>query len=151
MTALHVLFKVGGAEYVLAAEDVLHMESFGGATKVPGTPEHVAGIMQVRGRVVPVIDLRVRFGLEPQPPTLDSRVVVVQRGPRAVALLADSAREVVRLEPGSFHVPPEIVVESGSGFVKSVTHAGNRLLMLLDLPRLMAEDAEDSDNAIHAR
>jgi purine-binding chemotaxis protein CheW len=144
MNVLHVLFRVAGAEYLLAASEVLHMESFAGATKVPGTPAHVAGIMQVRGRVVPVIDLRARFGLEPQAPTQDSRVVIVQKGARAVALLADSAREVVRLDPETFRAAPELVADAGQGFVRSVAHAGNRLLMLLDLPKLIADEAEES-------
>lgn len=63
MSVLHVVFKVDGAEYVLPAADVLQMESFTGATPVPGAAPHVAGLVQVRGRVIPVVDARLRFGL----------------------------------------------------------------------------------------
>jgi purine-binding chemotaxis protein CheW len=151
MTALYVLFKVAGGEYVLAAADVLHMESFTGATKVPGTPAHVAGLMQVRGRVVPVIDLRARFGLDPQPAGPEARVVVVERAGRAVALLADTAREVLRLDPGRFRAAPEMVRDTGQGFVKAVAHTGGdgaqpagaqaRLVMLLDLDKVIEEES----------
>ena len=72
------------------------MESFAGATPVPGAPPYVAGLVQVRGRVVPVVDLRARFGLPAAEPTLDTRIVVAQHGERTVGLLVDSAREVRR-------------------------------------------------------
>jgi purine-binding chemotaxis protein CheW len=93
---LHVLFKVGDADYALPASIVLQMESFTQATAVPGAVPFLAGIMPIRGRVVPVVDLRVRFGLPKTTATLDTRVVVGQLGDRTVALLADSAREVVK-------------------------------------------------------
>jgi purine-binding chemotaxis protein CheW len=140
MSLLHVLFKVAGSEYALPYSDVLHMESFASATKVPGAPPYVAGLMQVRGRVLPVIDLRVRFGLEPQAATLDSRVVVVSSGKRALALLADSAREVVKIDPDQYRAAPEMVADTGQGFVKSVAHAGNRLVMLIDLQKVIGEE-----------
>jgi purine-binding chemotaxis protein CheW len=143
MSVLHVLFKVAGAEYALPYSEVLHMESFAGATRIPGAPPYVAGLMQVRGRVLPVIDLRVRFGLEPQAVTPDSRVVVVQNEKRALALLADSAREVVKIDPAECRAAPEMVTETGQGFVKSVAHAGKRLVMLIDLPRVIGEERID--------
>jgi purine-binding chemotaxis protein CheW len=138
-----VLFKVAGSEYALPYSDVLHMETFAGATRVPGAPSYVAGLMQVRGRVLPVIDLRVRFGLDPQPSTPDSRVVVVQSGKRALALLADSAREVLKIDPSEYRDAPEMVSESENGFVKSVARAGNRLVMLIDLQKVIGEERID--------
>jgi len=140
VSALHVLFKVAGTDYVLPAADVLQMESFTGATRVPGTPVHVAGLVQIRGRVVPVVDLRVRFGLAAVEPVLDSRVVVVKHGDRIVGLLVDSAREVVRIPPEAFRPPPEVVTEQASGFVKAVAQVGGRLVMLIDCDRVIGEE-----------
>ena len=138
--ALHVLFKVAESEYVVAAEDVLHMESFSGATPVPGTESHVVGVMQIRQRVVPIIDLRVRFGLPQGNTTLDSRVVVVQSAERAVGLLVDSAREVVQIAPDAFEPPPEVVVQRARGYVTSLARSGARLLMLIDLHKIIGEE-----------
>jgi purine-binding chemotaxis protein CheW len=143
MTVLHVVFKIAGADYALAAADVLHMESFTGATRVPGTPPFIAGLVQVRGRVLPVIDLRVRFGLEPITPSLDSRVVVVQSGSRAVGLLADSAREVLKIDPGDFREAPEMVADTTQGLVKAVAQVRGRFLMLVDLPKVIGEERID--------
>jgi purine-binding chemotaxis protein CheW len=142
MSVLHVIFRVGGAEYVLPASDVLQMESFFGATPVPGAPPYVAGIIHVRGRVVPVVDLRVRFGLPPLATTIDSRVVVVELAQRTVGLLADSAREVVKLEPDQLQNPPSMMSADGAeGFVKSVAHVQKRLLMLLDFAKVIGEES----------
>ena len=140
MTALHVTFRVGTAEYALPAAQVLHLESFESATHVPGAPAYVAGLVQVRGRVVPVVDLRARFGLPSAERTLDNRVIVVQHGARIAGLLVDSAREVVRLDESSFAPPPEIIADQTTGFVTAVASVASRLLLLVDVPRVIGEE-----------
>jgi len=138
---LHVVFKVGSAEYAMPAGQVLQMESYSGATTVPGAPPYVLGIVQVRGRVVPVINLRARFGLPDVAPTLDSRIVVGQDGERPVALLVDSAREVVNLAEDQLEAPPAILVEESQGYVKSVARLGARLLMVIDFHNVIGEES----------
>jgi purine-binding chemotaxis protein CheW len=140
MSTLHVVFKVAGAEYIIPASEVMQMESFTGATPVPGAPAHVAGLVQVRGRVVPVVDARARFGLPPVDRTLDSRVVVGQLGSRTVGLLVDSAREVMKLAPEQLQPPPPMVAEQAQGFVKAVAQVGQRLVMLIDFSRVIGEE-----------
>jgi purine-binding chemotaxis protein CheW len=139
VSLLHVVFKLAGAEYAVAAVDVLQMDSYTGATPVPGSPPYVMGIVQVRGRVVPVIDLRARFGLPPATVTPESRVVVVQVGPRPVALLVDTAREVLRVEREQIEPPPRVVSDGAQGFVKSVARIGARLVMVIDLDKVIGE------------
>ncbi len=138
---LHVVFKVGGAEYVLPASQVAELDSFSTATAVPGTAAYVVGLVHVRGKVLPLVDLRVRFGLPSAEHALDHRVLVVECDERRVGLLVDSAREVVKLQPESFAPPPELVVERTSGFVKAVAQLGPRLLMLLDCDRVVDQES----------
>ncbi len=138
---LFVVFKVGGADYALAADEVLQMESFSGATSVPGAQGFVIGIIQLRGRVVPVIDLRLRFGMSPIEATLDSRVVVGERDGRAVALLADVAREVVRIAPSQEQPPPRLVDDGG--FVRAVVQLAERTVLVLDFAKVIGEVAID--------
>ncbi|MGK3981923.1 chemotaxis protein CheW [Sorangium sp. So ce291] len=140
--SLHVVLKVADTEYVISAAEVLHMESFTGATRVPGTRPYVSGLIQIRGRVVPVIDLRARFGLPTIEPTLDSRVIVVQSGGRTVGLLVDSAREVVNIAAEEFRPPPEVMAEESAGFVRSVAKLGKRLVMLVDVGRIIGEEQD---------
>jgi purine-binding chemotaxis protein CheW len=138
---LHVAFKVGTAEYVVPADDVLHLESFTAATHVPGAPAFVAGLVQTRGRLVPVVDLRTRFGLTPAERTIDNRVIVVRAGTRVAGLLVDSARDVVRIDEATFEPPPDIVGAQAAGFVKAVTTvAPSRLLLVVDVSRVIGEE-----------
>ncbi|MDQ3364786.1 MAG: chemotaxis protein CheW [Myxococcota bacterium] len=140
MGALHLTFRVGTAEYALPAAQVLHLESFDTATHVPGAAPYVAGLVQVRGRVVPVVDLRKRFGLPPTDRVLDHRVIVVQVGTRVAGLLVDSSREVVSLDEASFQKPPELIEDQVNGFVTGVISVAQRLLLLVDVPRLIGEE-----------
>ena len=136
MSTLHLLFRVGDVEYVVPAEDVLQVQAYEGVTALPGAPAHVTGLMQVRGRVVPVIDLRRRFGLaEAERP--EARVVVVQLEGRTVGLLADSAKRVLDIEPERFAIPPEVVAREAAGFVRSVARVGERLVMQVELRQVV--------------
>jgi purine-binding chemotaxis protein CheW len=140
VTRLHVTFRVGSAEYAVPAAQVLHLESFDSATHVPGAPVYVAGLVSVRGRVVPVVDLRTRFGLPPVERSIDHRVVVVQIGARVAGLLVDSAREMIELDETSFEAPPELIAQQASGFVLAVASAAKRLFLIVDVSRVIGEE-----------
>lgn len=146
MSGLHVLLTVAGTRYVVPAASVLHMESYSDATPVPGAAPFVVGLVQIRGRVVPVVDLRARFGLPAIEPTLDSRVVVVQLGQRTVGLLADSAREVVHIAPENFRPPPEVVAGQGAGFVDAVAQLDSKLVLRLALPSVVSDGRSQGDD-----
>ncbi|MBL8950900.1 MAG: chemotaxis protein CheW [Myxococcaceae bacterium] len=137
MSALHVVFKVGEVEYVLPASEVVELESYTGATRVPGAPPYVAGLVQIRGKVIAVVDLRARFGLPPKERTLDSRVIVVRHGTRLVGLLADSARDVVKIDSNEFRSPPEVVSDETEGFVDSIAQPNRRLVMRVDFTKVI--------------
>ena len=145
MSDLHVLCKIADVEYLLAADNILQMESFAGATKVPGAAGKVAGLVQIRGRVVPVLDMRIVFGLAPIAPSIDSRVVVMKEAERTVGLLVDSAREVIRIAADAFEPPPPVVARQTEGFVKAVTHVGERLLMLIDFGKVIGKEDEHGE------
>jgi purine-binding chemotaxis protein CheW len=139
MSVLHVLFRVGETDYVVPAADVIQMESFNGATEVPGCAPHVAGLVQIRGRVIPVIDLRLRFGLPRVDRTLDSRVIVIADGNRQVGLLADSARQVLRIEADAFQAPPEVIREQSRGFVNSIARSAGGVVMRIDFAKVIGQ------------
>jgi len=140
---LFVVFKVADVHYALPANEVLQMESYSGATAVPGARPFVAGVIRLRGRVVPVIDLRVRFGLPAADATLESRVVVGEVSGRAVALIADTAREVVRIAASQEKPPPQLVDQSG--FVRSIVQLDNRTILVLDFQKVIGDSAPPTD------
>jgi purine-binding chemotaxis protein CheW len=140
---LHVVFSLAGAEYALPFDSVLQMESYTGATLVPGAPPYVDGVVTVRGMVVPVLDLRTRFGLPRAELSLDARIIVTESARRVVALRVDSAREVLKLDLDKHQPAPSIVSERSSGFVHAVHPLGKRLLLLIDLPKLLGENGHE--------
>jgi len=140
MTDLHVVFSVAGAEYAIPAAAVVQLESYQGATPVPGTAGHVAGIIQVRGQVIPVIDLRRLFGHAAAEASLDTRVIVTEQGGRQVGLLVDKSREVLRIDSTTVQTTPSLVEESSRGFIAGVIQLGRRLIMLLDLRKVVGEE-----------
>jgi purine-binding chemotaxis protein CheW len=87
-----------------------------------------------------VVDLRARFHLPPVERGMDARMVVVSQQGRSVALLVDSAREVIRLDPETFRPPPEIVLREARGCVRQVAQAGSRLLLLIDFDKVIGEE-----------
>jgi purine-binding chemotaxis protein CheW len=140
---LYVIFRVGDAEYALAADSIFQMESFTGATAVPGAPSFVIGIVHLRGRIVPIVDLRLRFGLVPGPTVLENRIVVGLCRERLVGLLVDSGREVLKISPTQFQAPPKILEEQTGGFIKAVAQVGTRVIMLVDFAKLIGEESLD--------
>jgi purine-binding chemotaxis protein CheW len=138
---LHILFRIGDTEFVLPAERVVQMETFSRATRVPGVPDYVIGIVQLRGRMIPVVDLRVRMGMPRAAVTLDSRVIVSERDGRPVALLVDYAREVVRIAPSQRQPPPALMEGATTRFVESIVQIGDRTILVLDFEKAIGEGA----------
>jgi purine-binding chemotaxis protein CheW len=147
MSELYVVFSVASAEYAVPAALVAQLETFQGLTPVPGTARHVAGIVQVRGRVLPLVDLRPLFGHPAIEPTPDSRVVVVEQGARRIGLLVDRGREVLRLAANQIQVTPELVEQNSRGFFAGVVQLDARLIMLLDIRKVVGEETLDDESA----
>jgi purine-binding chemotaxis protein CheW len=110
---------------------------------VPGAPPFVIGIVHVRGRIVPLVDLRLRFGLVPSPPVLENRIVVGVHGERVVGLLVDSGREVLKLAPSQFQAPPTLLANEAGGFIEAVAQVGKRIIMLVDFAKVIGEEHVD--------
>lgn len=135
-------FVVGDVEYAVAIARVKEITNPLAVVPLPHPPRSVAGVADFRGEVIPVVDLRARFGLPATSATLDTRLVVGQKGTRPVALLVDSAREVLKLEAAQLEPPPRAVVEDAAGFVKAVVRVGTRLVMLIDFDKVIGEEVD---------
>ncbi|RZA09272.1 MAG: purine-binding chemotaxis protein CheW [Proteobacteria bacterium] len=141
MSALHLLCKIDGGNYAIPAGDIFQLDSYAEPTKVPGTKPYVLGVTQVRQQVVPVIDLRLRFGFPKLAPTPDSRVVVLNIRQRLVGLLVDSAREVENIPPELFQLSAGLPSGDGAhGFVSAVAELKGKLILLIDSLKVTGED-----------
>ena len=97
----YILFTVAGTTYALPSGEVRHMEMVEDVTRVPNAPGFIDGVVFSRGQVVPVVNLRARFGFERAPVDLRSRLIVVHSAGRLIGLVADAAREFVAIPPDS--------------------------------------------------
>ena len=132
-----VTFEAAGEVYglpVLCVEEVLRVTTI---TRLPYAPAPVCGITQLRGRVLPVVDLRMRLGQLAAVVGPRSRIVVVSSRGRALGLLVDGAREVVKLLPSVMEAPPPEVMSEQSGFITAVYRREESVVILLDVERVL--------------
>lgn len=129
----YILFGVAGTTYAMRSELVLHIEMVEQVTSVPNAPAFVEGVVFSRGQVVPVVNLRARFGFERAPIDLRTRLLVVQLQNRRVGLLADDAREFVRIPDEAIRPPGEAVAGLSGNYLEGVVTIGERIVLILDI------------------
>jgi purine-binding chemotaxis protein CheW len=133
----YILFTVAGTTYALPSGEVRHMEMLEDITRVPNAPSFVDGVVFSRGHVVPVVNLRARFGFERAPYDLRTRLIVVQSGTRLIGLVVDSAREFVNIPPDAMQPPHEALAGMSGRYVEGIASIGNRLILTLNLSRIL--------------
>ena len=135
----YILFTVAGTTYALTSEQVRHMEMVEQVTSVPNAAPFVEGVVFSRGQVVPVVNLRIRFGFERAPRDLRSRLIVVEAAGRLVGLLADDAREFVTIPDGSIQPHADAIVGLSGNYLDGVATIGDRIVLVLNLAHLLDE------------
>ncbi len=133
-----VTFRVGGEEFGLDVFSVHEIIRYGGVTPVPRAPEFVEGILDVRGAVVPVVDLRRRFEAAGRAYDDDTRIVLVEYGGERLGLVVDSVREVLRAPETAISAPPAYIRGLAAEFVRGIVRLPDRLVILLDLDRILS-------------
>lgn len=141
MSELHVICLIGDTEYAIPASDVLQMESYVPITPVPGSPNYVMGVVQIRQQVIPVIDPKIRFGLPATQIGAETRFVILKIETRTIGLLVDRAREVRSFKSEDFTSAAGILAHQAMGFVKSVAQLKDRIILLIDGLKLVGEEA----------
>ena len=133
-----ISFIVGEEEYgleILRVKEVIRIREI---TRLPRAPSFVKGIINLRGDVIPIIDLRDKFGLEHQGYTSMSRVIVVDVDGRLVGMVVDAASQVVRVPADQIEPPPPIVGGLSAEFIKGVGKLDERLIILLNIDRILS-------------
>jgi len=132
-----VTFGLAGESYAFPVEAIQEILRVGTITRVPDAPHPVRGILNLRGRVVPVVDLRVRLGLPAVEPGSRSRVLVANARGRLIGLLVDGVEQVVRLDRNSCEPPPADVLTAQSDYLMAVCQRDSALLILLDTEKVL--------------
>ena len=132
-------FHVGQEEYgldILRVQEIIRVQQL---TRVPNAPEAMDGVMNLRGKIIPVIALRKRFGLEQIPTDRQTRIVVVEVQGTVLGFIVDSVSEVLRI-PADTVAPPPHLGRVKQEYVSGVGKLNERLLILLDVEQLMSGD-----------
>lgn len=129
----YILFELKGTTYAVPSNAVQQIEMVEQITPVPNAIPVVEGVVYTRGRVIPVLNLRVRFGFEKAPFDLRSRLVVVNVDGRVVGLLADTSREFVRIPASSIEALPEGITGLSGKYLEGIASIKGRLILLLKL------------------
>lgn len=134
-----VTFKLGPEEFgvdILKVQEIIRMMPI---TKVPNAPQFVEGVINLRGKVIPVIDMRKRFGMAGCQRDNNTRIMVMDLQGQVVGFVVDAVSEVLRIPESTVEAPPAVVAGIGSEYMRGVGKLQDRLLILLDLDRLLTE------------
>jgi purine-binding chemotaxis protein CheW len=133
----YILCGLAGATYAVRSDDIEQLEMVGQLTPVPNAPAFVDGLTSVRGRVIPAISLRARFGFPRVAHDLRSRLVVVRSESRSVGLIVDNAREFAAIPVASIQPPPDGLADLSTRYLRGMAHLGDRLVLVLDVAELL--------------
>jgi len=132
-----VSFNIGSEEFgvdILKVQEINRMVEI---TRVPQAPPYVEGVINLRGKVIPIVDLRKRFNMEEKEYDKNTRIVVVDISGNIMGMVVDSVSEVLRLPANTIEPPPEIVASINSEYIKGVAKLEDRLLIFLDLSKVI--------------
>jgi purine-binding chemotaxis protein CheW len=135
-----VVFQLGAEFYgvdIARVHEIIRMQ---GVTRVPRAPSFVEGVINLRGKVIPVVDLRRRFGLPSAEHTRASRIAVVEIGEQVVGIVVDGVSEVLRVSSSVVEPPSPVVAAIDSEYVQGIAKLPDRLVIMLDLDRVLARE-----------
>ncbi len=136
-----IVFALANEHYGIEVEKVRTIERMIPITRVPKTPAFIKGVINLRGVVIPVLDLRGRFGLENTEPTENSRIIIVAANDLEVGFIVDSANDVIDIDSDAIDSPPEVVGGIKAKYLRGVAKlSDNRLLIMLNLAEVLSRD-----------
>lgn len=138
-----VTFRMASEEYGVDIMKVQEIILPGKITRVPEVPKYIDGVINLRGSVIPIIDLRVRFDLERIEPTEETRIIVANVSGRVMGFVVDAVNEVMRISVQNIAPPPQSIGGNGRDYIQGLIKQEKRLLILLDIDKLIgAEQSE---------
>lgn len=143
-----VTFKLQEETYGINVMQVQEVLRYTEIAPVPGSPDYVLGIINLRGNVVTVIDTRARFGLESADITDNSRIVIIEAEKQVIGILVDSVAEVVYLKQSEVDTAPNVGTDESARFIQGVSNRDGELLILVDLNKLLSDEEWEEIGAI---
>lgn len=140
----YLSFHLAGEEYAVSILKVKEIIEYGTLTKLPQTPPSVRGVINLRGNVVPVVDLAIKFGMPQSPLTNRSCIVIVEVNldgePSVVGIIADSVSQVIDLPAGEILAPPAFGTRIKVDFLYGMGKSGNKFVLILDIEKVLSSE-----------
>jgi len=146
MRGKFLVFFLDGQEFAIPIEYVEDIINVQPVTKVPNCPDFVCGITNLRGKVIPIVDVRIRFGKMPQEYNDRTCIIVVENKGMSVGLIVDSVSEVITLDEDDISAPPSLNTNIEARFIMGVGKAETGIKLILDCPTVLDDDILDTDN-----
>lgn len=134
-----VSFLIGKEEFGVDILKVQEINRMFQITKVPNSPDYVDGVINLRGRVIPVIDLRLKMGMTRKEHDKDTRIIVVDLTGRTIGFIVDKVKEVLRIPSSIIEPPPDMAAGINADYITAVGKLEDRLLILLDLDKIITQ------------
>jgi Chemotaxis signal transduction protein len=131
-------FTVGEEEFgvnILKVQEIIRIV---GITQIPNSPYYVDGVINLRGKVIPIVDLRTRLGMERKKNEVNTRIIVVDLDGKTAGFVVDSVSEVIRISSNLTEKPPELTCGIENKFITSIVRLDERIIILLDLDEVLA-------------
>ena len=143
-TTQYLTFRLEDELFALDLGKVREVLDFTSITKVPQTPDYMRGVINLRGSVVPVVDLRLKFGMEMAQKTVNTCVIIVEvelLGEKVVmGAMADAVQEVLDLEPDQIEPPPRIGTKMNTDFIRGMGKHNDQFIIILDIDKIFSVD-----------
>lgn len=147
-TVQQLTFNLAGEEYGIDILSVREIRAWSRVTRIPQTPDHLLGVLNLRGAIVPIMDLRLRFGLQRESYGDSTVVIIVALAERLFGIVVDAVSDVVDIDPVAIKPVPDMGAIVDTRYLKGLATHEERMVMLLDVEELMRpEDAETLDAA----
>ncbi|NLJ99363.1 MAG: chemotaxis protein CheW [Tissierellia bacterium] len=137
MESKYVIFKLDEEYYGIAIDNVLSIEKVEKVTRVPNAPKYVKGVINLRGEVIPLINLRMRLDIELKEHDKNSRIIVVSMDDIVAGLIVDSSSEVIEIDRENIDPPPRTEGNESTEFISGIGKTLDRLIILLDLVKVL--------------
>ncbi|MBN2742031.1 MAG: purine-binding chemotaxis protein CheW [Rhodobacteraceae bacterium] len=137
-------FRLGEEEYSVDIMSVREIRGWTRATPLPHAPAYVRGVINLRGTVLPVVDLSVRLGMAPVKGDARNVIIVVQMGAQTAGLLVDAVSDILNLPRSGLQPPPDLAADSTHNYISALTIVEGRMIRVLDLASVLPEDAVEA-------
>ncbi|WP_149476505.1 chemotaxis protein CheW [Oceanobacillus polygoni] len=143
-----IVFQLQDEEYAVPVNQIGSIERQQPITRVPQTLPYVKGVINLRGVVIPIIDLRLRFGMKETAFDANKRIIIAQINEMEVGLIVDAANDVIDIPQESIEPAPEVIGTVNADYIEGVAKVDNRLLILLDLLKVLSSQEIDELNVV---